>query len=72
VTLLPFDPEHPPARAPDNAHPTLWGMAYVIHSSHQADPDGFCVLCREPRERTPCAAARIAQRGFLLAVELAR
>jgi hypothetical protein len=71
VTLLPFDPADPPAKAPGNAHPTLWGMAYVIHSAHFADADGYCVACR-PQEVAPCPAARIAQRGFLLAVELVR
>jgi hypothetical protein len=70
--LLSFDPVNPPATAPGNAHPTLWGMAYVIHRAHLPGPDGYCRGCLEEPERSPCPAARIAQRGFTLAIELIR
>jgi hypothetical protein len=69
---LPYDPDDPPATAPDNAHPTLWGLAYLVHVEHQAGTDGWCATCRTPREFWPCPPFRQAQRGMVLAATYAR
>jgi hypothetical protein len=62
-----YDPDNPPATAPGNAHPTVWALAYTVHTTHTAGADGWCVTCREPREFHPCPPSRTARRGFALA-----
>jgi hypothetical protein len=66
---LDFDPDNPPATPPGNAHPTLWGLAHLVHTEHRAGADGWCVACRDPREMSPCRPARIARRAFTLAAK---
>jgi hypothetical protein len=64
-----YDPDNPPATPPSNAHPTLWGLAHLVHTEHVAGTDGWCIACRDPRELSPCPASRIARRAFTLALK---
>lgn len=63
---------NPPATPPGNAHPTVWRLAHIVRTEHQAGPDEWCTACRNPREPSPCPPSRLAQRGFALALDFPR
>lgn len=62
-----FDPDNPPAEPPANADPLVWRMAHEIRTAHQPDRTQCCVTC-PGSTGWPCEPARIAARGYLLAL----
>ena len=69
---LAFDPEDPSADPPQTAHPTLWEVAYIVYRDHRPHTDGWCVVCRTPRQLSPCTARLVAVRGLHAAVAMGR
>ncbi|WP_344078259.1 hypothetical protein [Luedemannella helvata] len=64
-----FDPDNPPPEPPAAADPLVWRMAHEIRAAHQPDQTQCCVTCRDS-VGWPCKPARIAARGYLLALRL--
>lgn len=69
-SLLPFDRTDPPRLPPDGCADALkWAMARRIFLDHQADDEGFCVVC-VPQKLIPCVGRDLALRGFLSSLGL--
>jgi hypothetical protein len=65
---LPYDPEDPPPEPPPGSDPLVWRLAYGLHSDHQPDSYGWCVVCR-PLTTWPCNSSRLSAVGFAAAVD---
>jgi hypothetical protein len=66
---LAFDPDEPPAEPPPECvSPTIWRLTHRLHRTHQLAADQLCTC----GDRFPCAARRLADRGFLEALGMAR